>query len=265
MIANGVDLQPHLYALEASGHTLIPSQVDADGIAELRLVAERALVGVRAAIERGERVPLQPGTQHYEAANCLYRFGGAASALLEHAAVGALADAILGEYRLNDLTVFSALPARSRVDSVETTSWHRDCPLAREAPGHLWFFFLLDDFTTENGATWIVPGSHRAPLLQEPELEGPWVALDLARFPSARQVLGCAGDLIVIDARALHTSGVNRTMQPRRMINLGLVHESHRARVRTDHWTAAGPEIRTHAGERLRRLLGADPDPITTR
>ena len=28
-------------------------------------------------------------------------------------------------------------------------------------PAHLWFFLCLDDTTPENGATWIVPGSHR--------------------------------------------------------------------------------------------------------
>jgi ectoine hydroxylase-related dioxygenase (phytanoyl-CoA dioxygenase family) len=118
--------------------------------------------------------------------------------------------------------------------------------------------FYVDDLTAENGATLIVPGSHRVQSSFEPPLDEPWTPVDLDKFPSRKQLIGKAGDLVVMDARALHTSARNNTARPRRLINLGLVHANSVKRIKTDHWPTAGPKIQATASARLRRLLGGD-------
>ena len=66
--------------------------------------------------------------------------------------------------------------------------------------------FLLDDFTEENGATLIVPGSHK--VLGVP---------DLGLAPSApARLVGKAGSMAVWDGRLHHATGLNRTADQRR-------------------------------------------------
>jgi ectoine hydroxylase-related dioxygenase (phytanoyl-CoA dioxygenase family) len=61
--------------------------------------------------------------------------------------------------------------------------------------------FFLDDFTEENGATLVVPGSHK--LLATP---------DHALAPSAPvRLTGSAGSIAVWDGRLHHATGLNRT------------------------------------------------------
>jgi ectoine hydroxylase-related dioxygenase (phytanoyl-CoA dioxygenase family) len=62
--------------------------------------------------------------------------------------------------------------------------------------------WMLDDFTTENGATRFVPGSHRA---------APGGATDQARAAEAIPVTGRAGSVLCFDGRVLHQTGANTT------------------------------------------------------
>jgi len=86
---------------------------------------------------------------------------------------------------------------------------HRD--LSAERPGDtvsaLAFF---DDFGPGNGATRLIPGSHR-PAQSEP----PPNADDESR---SVQLAGAAGDILVFDADLLHAGSVNRTGARRRSI-----------------------------------------------
>ena len=69
---------------------------------------------------------------------------------------------------------------------------------------------MLDDFTEENGATLMLPGSHR-------QAEKPDEAAFLA---GAVPALGRAGDVLVFDSRTWHRAGTNRTGAPRRALTL---------------------------------------------
>jgi ectoine hydroxylase-related dioxygenase (phytanoyl-CoA dioxygenase family) len=66
--------------------------------------------------------------------------------------------------------------------------------------------FFLDDFTEENGATLVVPGSHK--VLDVPD-QG------LAPEAPAR-IIGKAGSMAVWDGRLHHATGLNRTPDQRR-------------------------------------------------
>lgn len=91
-------------------------------------------------------------------------------------------------------------------------AWHRDLPyqhFVSSTPLSLNAIYCVDDFTLDNGASLVVPGSHRN-----------------AEFPSeeylkkyANQVIAPAGSVILMDSMVFHSGGYNNTEQPRRAIN----------------------------------------------
>ena len=74
--------------------------------------------------------------------------------------------------------------------------------------------WLLDDFTPTNGATRIVPGSHRWRKAPQQELADP-------QAPHRREilVLGEAGTVVVMNTHAWHGGTANRTGKPRRALH----------------------------------------------
>ena len=70
--------------------------------------------------------------------------------------------------------------------------------------------WLLDDFTSENGATRFVPGSHRAGRLPQDVL-----ADASAPHPDEVLVLGKVGTIAVMNAHVWHGGTANRTAKPR--------------------------------------------------
>jgi ectoine hydroxylase-related dioxygenase (phytanoyl-CoA dioxygenase family) len=66
--------------------------------------------------------------------------------------------------------------------------------------------WMLDDFTAQNGATVVVPGSHR------------WTSMtdvDQAAVASPIPATGPAGAILMMDGRTLHATGSNTTDRPR--------------------------------------------------
>lgn len=87
-------------------------------------------------------------------------------------------------------------------------AWHQDQlympkPWPPEPQG-MNFAWCLDDFTEDNGATEVIPGSHR---MQEPDAAS---LVDLAE-----PVIAPAGTLMVFESRVLHRTGSNRSNSPR--------------------------------------------------
>jgi len=91
-------------------------------------------------------------------------------------------------------------------------AWHRDLPyqhFVSSRPLAINALFCLDAFTAENGATMVLPASHR-----------------LEAFPSDRfveaeaaTIAAPAGSFIILDCMMFHSGGVNLTERPRRAVN----------------------------------------------
>ncbi len=91
-------------------------------------------------------------------------------------------------------------------------SWHRDLPYQHflsTTPLAINALFCLDDFTIQNGATFVLPASHKSAL-----------------FPSAAyvkrnalQVVAKAGNFILLDCMMFHAGGFNTTSVRRRAVN----------------------------------------------
>jgi hypothetical protein len=73
-------------------------------------------------------------------------------------------------------------------------------------------FWLLDDMDEANGATRLVPGSHRLGRLPSKSLSQPD-----ARHPDAIQISARAGDVIVFSAHLWHAGSKNHSGAPRRI------------------------------------------------
>ena len=91
-------------------------------------------------------------------------------------------------------------------------AWHRDLPyqhFVSSRPLAINALYCVDDFTTQNGATFVVPASH----LHEscPSVEF------IERH--AVQISAPAGSFIVLDCMLYHRGGVNRTPSARRGVN----------------------------------------------
>lgn len=69
---------------------------------------------------------------------------------------------------------------------------------------------MLDDFTRENGATRMVPGSHRWGTRPQEVLQDP-----LAPHPQEVLLTGKAGSIAVMNAHMWHGGTANRTAAPR--------------------------------------------------
>jgi ectoine hydroxylase-related dioxygenase (phytanoyl-CoA dioxygenase family) len=74
--------------------------------------------------------------------------------------------------------------------------------------------WLLDDFTPENGATRVVPGSHRWRQLPQNVLDNP-----MAPHPQEVLLTATAGTVIVMNTHAWHGGTANRTGRPRRALH----------------------------------------------
>jgi ectoine hydroxylase-related dioxygenase (phytanoyl-CoA dioxygenase family) len=70
--------------------------------------------------------------------------------------------------------------------------------------------WMLDDFTSENGALRLVPGSHRFRRLPAESLADP-----LADHPDQLLVTGRAGSVVVLNAHTWHAGTANRTDRSR--------------------------------------------------
>lgn len=97
--------------------------------------------------------------------------------------------------------------------------WHRDLPyLEHSTPNLITAMVCLDPMTVENGATVVLPGSHRIPheavLPQDAEIKEAALPGDFERVT----VTCPAGSLVAFDVSIIHGGGQNRSPAPRRNV-----------------------------------------------
>jgi ectoine hydroxylase-related dioxygenase (phytanoyl-CoA dioxygenase family) len=90
--------------------------------------------------------------------------------------------------------------------------WHRDLPYQHahfSRPLAINTLFCLDEFTRENGTTFVLPATHK----QENFPSETFVETHAVQVPAKR------GSFIVLDAMIYHSGGVNYTQTERRGVN----------------------------------------------
>lgn len=119
-----------------------------------------------------------------------------------------LDDLIEGKFILNQQNGLVNPPG----ERYEQAAWHRDLPyqhFVSTKPLAVNALFCVDDFTVENGATFVLPASHHSEEFPSP---------DFVRR-NAVQVEAKAGSFIVMDCMAFHAGGYNSSANVRRAVN----------------------------------------------
>ncbi len=263
-------LRDHVRALNLSGFTVVPGQLDADALFHLRKMVNNAVFDHRQAFAGGldHDAIVYDKTHNRKTANrpdgwwetfnrseCTYLWGIPGLQLMDHPIIHDIGRRALAGYQLLDVMMNGSW----RPPGGMSWGWHRDhsSSLIPDSVRHLylWFFFLLDDFTPETGGTWVVPGSHRMrhneKIYWDETYDG-----RTDHYPSKVQVSAKAGDLLIVDPNTLHTSGYNHTSGPRRTLNVRLAHRGAEAfRPHARHISLVPEERLPHLTSRARSLL----------
>ena len=128
-----------------------------------------------------------------------------------------IAEALLGKHvRISMVSATINLPGNKR------GVWHADWPFNQNNAGHipapypdvvahLTTLWMLSPFSSKNGGTLIMPGSHRAD--NNPTGNNGIDPMD--SLPGELQAVGEAGSVLMIDSRLWHSSAPNITDEPR--------------------------------------------------
>jgi ectoine hydroxylase-related dioxygenase (phytanoyl-CoA dioxygenase family) len=117
---------------------------------------------------------------------------------------------VLGDFKLFSLNSRASHPGQGHQDL------HTDFGEAVE-PGDFRVcnsIWLLDDFTPENGATRVVPGSHLSASMPHQKMADPTEA-----HPDEEQILGAAGTVVVFNSHLWHGGTLNKSGRPRRAMH----------------------------------------------
>jgi ectoine hydroxylase-related dioxygenase (phytanoyl-CoA dioxygenase family) len=109
--------------------------------------------------------------------------------------------------------------------------------------------WLLTDFTTENGATEVIPGSH----LQQ----GDWLN-HRDQLAEPTPIVAPAGSMVAMDGRLLHRSGANRSSGPHRCAIIVNYCQPF-IRQQENIFLSGVPGLRDRADGLPARLLGYEP------
>jgi ectoine hydroxylase-related dioxygenase (phytanoyl-CoA dioxygenase family) len=189
------------------------------------------------------------------------------TALVEHPRVLAICDARLeANYLLTASQAINIHPGETAQPLHSDDAFYR---IVRPRPAvSISTIFALDDFTTENGATQIIPDSHRwddrhvtaflsgvdfrtrAEEARVPE-DAPLPVELTARL---RDVVMPAGSVIVFLGTLLHRGGANRSTRPRLAVSNQYCEPW--ARQQENYTLAIPPERARHLPERVQQLLG---------
>lgn len=158
--------------------------------------------------------------------------------------LAAVAHVLRGDLKLSSLNGRAALPGYGH------QPLHVDWS-GPTVPGDYYVcnsLWLIDDFTEENGATRLVPGSHRKGTIPEEAMADP-----SAPHPDEIRLLGKAGTVVVFNAHTWHGGTRNRTDQPRRAMHAYFCRRDQKQQ--TDQRQYARPETRARLHDAARHIL----------
>ena len=158
--------------------------------------------------------------------------------------LAAMAHVLQSDFKLSSLNGRFALPGHGH-QPLHVDWSGRVTPGAYQVCNSIW---LIDDFTDANGATRVVPGSHRTGRPPEDDMADP-----SAPHPDEVLLLGKAGTVVIFNAHAWHGGTRNRTDQPRRAVHAYFCRRD--GTPQTDQRRYARPETRARLTEAAKFIL----------
>ncbi len=193
-------------SLDEDGYAVLPGVLAADELDVVR--ARLAELSIQEGTSAGVEVHQETGTDRLAD---LVNKGAVFEVFYSRPQVlAAVAHVLDGELKLSSLNSRAALPGTGH------QALHADWGSAVGPDGYqvcnsIW---LLDDFTAENGATRVVPGSHRFRDTPPNALDDP-----SAPHPDQQLLLGPAGTVVVFNSHLWHGGTQNRSNAPRRAVH----------------------------------------------
>jgi ectoine hydroxylase-related dioxygenase (phytanoyl-CoA dioxygenase family) len=200
------DSELHAERIRMTGCTVVDGGFTSEDLAAIAERLDRSLL--RQAERAGGRHVLE-AIGEADTLRCCLAYDDAFVGIAAHAGVLEVCRALLGDFFV--LTQQNGIinpPGRTHVQ----TAFHRDIPyqhFVSSRPMAISALLCVDDFTAQNGATTVLPGTHR-----------------VEQFPSdvlarAMEVPleAPAGSYLVFDSMLFHRAGSNTSPRPRRAIN----------------------------------------------
>lgn len=232
------------HQLDEQGYLVLPGLMSPDLLDALRLRIDE-LFGEEG-LAAGAEFKQEPGARRL--ANLVNKGRVFEEVILTPEILDCMAHVLGPRFKLSSLNVRSADP---HTDAGQPL--HVDGGAVADDSGYcacnsVW---MLDDFTPENGATRMVPGSHRWKQAPPPDLHDP--------HPQEQLVTGKAGTVVVMNAHMWHGGTANRTARPRRAMHgyytrWDKPQQQYQKRL-------LSPELQARLGPETRRILALD-DPL---
>ncbi len=192
-------------ALDEQGYVALPAVLSSQQVEKLRAALRELLQaeGDRA----GHEVHQEPGTERL--ADLVNKDPVFTTCISHPLVLAAIAHVLENDLKLSSLNARAAQPGHGH------QALHTD--YGETPPGHyrvcnsIW---LLDDFTTENGATRVVPGSHLRGQMPSTVLPDP-----AAPHPEQVLLLAPAGSVVVFNSHLWHGGTLNRSPASRRAVH----------------------------------------------
>ena len=234
IVVGGLNITERLAEIEDRGFTIVPDFITPDEIARIRHAFNTE---VRITVARG----LGVSGKTWRAHNLLAKTR-AVDYLFLDARIRALVEGVLGKYtQINVTTLFNVLPGeRRQILHQDDGLW----PIPRPHPHFLCNALIaLDDFDLENGATHIVPHSHR------------WHDRPIDQDIDTKQVTMRPGTMLMWAGGLWHGGGANSSKDRERM-GFFMSHIVTHLRPQEIQLLAVPREIARELPEQLQRLLG---------
>lgn len=227
----------HLDNLLGKGWTIIPSAVDAKLTAQLHSEIDKAYEVCRSVQIKNGIAENTDGTVHH-----LLCFEGAFLEFLKRNYSG---DIISGFFKsspfiLNTYGGVINLPNKASY----VANIHRDIRTFYNLPMMINMLVMLDDFTLENGATFLLSQSHLKD--EKPE--------DKYFYENAERALGKAGSILLFDSLTWHAAGLNKTDKPRKALTLAFTRPFMKQQM--DYPRFLGYSRREEFSEEVRQIIG---------
>lgn len=234
--------------LDVHGYCLIANALSPDQVKALR---ERSNEQMDAEEEAGIGLRLETGAR---ASSNLLNKGRIFVDVVTHDLVDEIVEHVVGEgFQLGNLSVIQTVPG-SREQGLhfdqDRVGFHSPISLLVNC------VFMLDDFTHENGATRVVPGSHLWSVEQIEEIHSGPFTREINPEIEKRLIdaEGPAGTCVVLDGRLIHAGGANTTERTR----IGLFAYYNRGWVRPNlnPQFSISDDVMMSLPERVRERLG---------
>lgn len=237
-ILSSVEVDEHVYHIQTRGYTVLPGYLN-KAECDILKVSMMAAIEAFIPVEGTERSYLDRHQIH-DLINKDINYGR----LLEDSRLQQLIAPHLGNYWIMYAATSSSIPPHSKNYA---SRLHVDCP--RFQPGYIFnmgVIWALDDYTSENGALKILPGSQHSEATPDFEL-----------FENnCTQVFCKAGSLLLFNAKTYHRTCDNSTDEWSHSMTLNACRSFMKQRM---DWVRFIPsEISDQLNAQARRLVGFD-------